>query len=125
MRRGRPKRLLLLTPEERATLERWARRPKSAQALAPRARIVRVCAQGKSNTAVAAELGGGAHPVGKWRARFVARRLDGLLDEPRPGAPRQITDTQGARVITWTRESTPGKATHGSTRLLARRGGMR
>jgi len=124
MRMGRPKRLLILTREERETLERWARRPKSAQALAQRARIVLVCAQGKSNTAVAAELGWGAHTVGKWRARFVARRLDGLLDEPRPGAPRQVTDAQVERVITLTLESTPGNATHWSTRLMARRCGM-
>ena len=124
MRMGRPKLLLILTPEERETLERWARRPKSAQALAQRARIVLVCAQGKANTAVAAELGWGAPTVGKGRARFVARRLDGLLDEPRPGAPRQVTDAQVERVITLTLESTPGKATHGSTRLLARRCGM-
>lgn len=124
MRMGRPKLVLILTPEEQETLERWARRPKSAQALAQRARIVLVCAQGKSNTTVAAELGWGAHTVGKWRARFVARRLDGLLDEPRPGAPRQINDTQVERLITLTLESTPENATHWSTRLMARRCGM-
>jgi len=124
MRMGRPKLLLILTLEERETLERWARRPKSAQALAQRARIVLVCAQGKSNTAVAAELGWGAHTVGKWRARFVARRLDSLLDEPRPGAPRQVTDAQVERVITLTLESTPANATHWSTRLMVRRCGM-
>jgi len=123
MRMGRPKLLLILTLEERETLERWARRPKSAQALAQRARIVLVCAQGKSNTAVAAELGWGAHTVGKWRARFVAR-LDGLLDEPRSGAPRQVTDAQVERVITLTLESTPANATHWSTRLMVRRCGM-
>jgi transposase len=112
MRMGRPKPVLIPTPEEQETLERWTRRPKSAQALAQRARIVLVCAQGKSNTAVAAELGWGAHTVGKWRGRFVARRLDGLLDEPRPGAPRQRTDAEVERVITLTLESTPANATH-------------
>jgi transposase len=116
--------LLILTSEERETLERWARRPKSAQALAQRAWMVLVCAQGKSNTVVAAELGWGAHTVGKWRARFVARRLDGLLDEPRPGAPRQMSDTPVERVVTLTRESTPENATPWSTRLRARRCGM-
>ena len=86
--------------------------------------MVLVCAQGKSNTVVAAELGWGAHTVGKWRARFVARRLDGLLDEPRPGAPRQMNDTPVERVVTLTRESTPENATPWSTRLRARRCGM-
>ena len=124
MRMGRPKVLLILAPEERETLERWARRPKSAQALAQRARIVLASAQGKSNTTVAADLGWGAHTVGKWRARFVAHRLDGLLDEPRPGAPRQVTDAQVERVITLTLESAPSNATHWSTRLMARRCGM-
>ncbi len=124
MRMGRPKLLLILTPEERETLERWAQRPKSAQALAQRARIVLACAQGKANTTVAADLGWGAPTVGKWRARFVAHRRDGLLDEPRPGAPRQVTDAQLERVITFTRESTPANATHWSTRLMARRCGM-
>ncbi len=124
MRTGRPKPLLMLTPEERQTLERWTRRPKTAQALAQRARTVLACAQGKSNAVVAAEVGWSAHTVGKWRARFIARRLDGLLDEPRPGAPRRITDTQVERVITLALESTPSHATHWSTRLMARRCGM-
>jgi transposase len=124
MRTGRPKALLVLTPEEQETLKRWTRRPKTAQALARRARTVLACAQGKSNAAVAAEVGWGSHTVGKWRARFVDRRLDGLLDEPRPGAPRRLSDAQVERVITLTLESTPAQATHWSTRLLARRCGM-
>jgi len=124
MRTGRPKPLLVLTAQERETLERWARRPKTAQALAQRARTVLACAQGKSNTDVGSEVGWGSHTVGKWRARFVARRLDGLLDEPRPGAPRRITDAQVEQVLTLTLESTPSQATHWSTRLLARRCGM-
>jgi transposase len=124
MRTGRPKALLVLTPEEEETLKRWTHRPKTAQALARRARTVLACAQGKSNTTVAAEVGWGSHTVGKWRARFITRRLDGLLDEPRPGAPRCLSDAQVERVITLTLESTPAEATHWSTRLLARRCGM-
>ena len=85
---------MLVSAEQRAVLERWARRPKTAQALALRARIVLRCAQGFSNGAVAAQLGVHAATVGKWRRRFVAEGLDGLLDEPRPGAPRQISDEQ-------------------------------
>ena len=124
MRKGRPLPILKLTHEEQESLERWARRPKSAQALAQRARVVLACAQGKTNTAVSAELEVSRPAVGKWRRRFVSRRLDGLLDEPRPGAPRQISDTQVERVITLTLESTPSHATHWSTRLMARRCGM-
>lgn len=124
MRTGRPKALLVLTLDEEETLKRWIRRPKTAQALARRARTVLACAQGKSNAAVATEVGWGSHTVGKWRARFIARRLDGLLDEPRPGAPRRLSDAQVERVITLTLESTPAEATHWSTRLLARRCGM-
>src|SRR2546422_3344058 len=83
---GRPIAPLQLSREERETLERWVRRPKSAQALAPRARVILACAQGKTNTAVAQQMHLAKPTVGKWRSRFVARRLDGLLDEPRPGA---------------------------------------
>src|ERR1700682_3263176 len=100
MRTGRPRAPVSLASDERETLERWARRPKSAQALAQRARVVLACAQDKNNTAVSAELEVSRPAVGKWRRRFVSRRLDGLLDEPRPGAPRQIRDTQVERVIT-------------------------
>jgi len=124
MQRGRPIPKLMLTAEERETLQGWARRPKTAQALALRARIILACAEGASNTAVAAALRLCQPTVGKWRGRFVARRLDGLLDEPRPGAPRQIGDTQVERVITLTLESAPANATHWSTRLMARRCGM-
>src|ERR1700730_10166180 len=87
MRMGRPIPELVLTTEEQQTLERWARRPKSAQALAQRARLVLACAQGKSNTVVSREMKWTPQTVGKWRSRFMARRLDGLLDEPRPGDP--------------------------------------
>jgi len=92
--------------------------------LALRARIVLACAEDKSNTIVSTALRLCKQTVGKWRGRFVAQRLDGLLDEPRPGAPRQISDTQVERVITLTLESTPTNATHWSTRLMARRCGM-
>lgn len=124
MRKGRPLPILRLTAEERETLERWARRPKSAQALAQRARVVLACAQDKTNTLVSAELKLSRQAVGKWRRRFVSQRLDGLLDEPRPGAPRQITDAHVERVLTLTLESTPQNATHWSTRSLARKCGM-
>jgi transposase len=124
MPRGRPIPKLTLTNEERETLQSWTQRPKTAQALALRARIVLACATGKSNTVVAAALRLTKPTVGKWRGRFIAQRLDGLLDEPRPGAPRQITDAQVERVITLTLESTPSNATHWSTRLMARRCGM-
>src|SRR5580704_7412380 len=98
MRTGRPIAPLSLTVEERETLERWARRPKSAQALAERSRIVLVCAAGQPS-AVAQQLGLTHQTVGKWRQRFVERRLDGLLDEARPGAPRQVGEAQIERVV--------------------------
>lgn len=124
MPRGRPVPELRLTAEERETLQGWARRPKTAQALALRARIILACAGGASNTEVSTTLRLCQRTVGKWRSRFVAKRLEGLLDEPRPGAPRQISDAQVERVITLTLESTPTNATHWSTRLMARRCGM-
>jgi transposase len=92
--------------------------------LAQRARIILACAEGKTNTAVAAELGITKQMVGKWRTRFVEQRLDGLLDEPRPGAPRQISDADVERVITLTLETKPDDATHWSTRSLASKSGM-
>ena len=116
MTRGRPVPELRLSAEERETLQRWARRPKTAQALALRARIVLACAEGKNNTTVSTAMRLCKQTVGKWRGRFIAKRLDGLLDEPRPGAPRQIGDAQVERVITLTLESTPSQATHWSTR---------
>ena len=123
-RRGRPKAALVLSDDERETLERWARRPKSAQALALRCRIVLACAAGSTNQEVAAELGVHQATVGKWRGRFVARRLDGLHDEPRPGAPRKITDEHVEAVIVTTLEETPRDATHWSTRSMAEATGM-
>ena len=122
--RGRPKAELVLSSEERETLERWARRPTSAQALAQRCRIVLACAEGLTNQQVAAAEGVNQVTVGKWRARFAARRLDGLHDEPRPGAPRTITEADVERVITKTLEEAPRDATHWSTRSLAAQVGL-
>jgi transposase len=124
MRTGRPIAPLSLTVEEGQTLERWARRPKSAQALAQRSRMVLECAAGSPNTTVARKLGVTHQTVGKWRQRFLERRLDGLLDEPRPGAPRQVGDAEIDRVVRLTLESAPADATHWSTRAMAKRSGL-
>jgi transposase len=121
---GRPKAELIVTIEEREALERWARRPKTAQALAQRARIVLACSRGASNTVVAARIGITKVTVGKWRARFVARRLDGLLDEPRPGTPRRVSDVAIEGVLTRTLETLPRDATHWSTRSMAAKAGL-
>jgi transposase len=115
---------VVLSEEERETLERWARRPKSAPALALRCRIVLAAAEGETNTAIAGRLGCNPSTVGKWRRRFAERRLDGLHDEPRPGKPRTISDRQVERVIVKTLEETPADATHWSTRSLAKATGM-
>jgi transposase len=123
-RRGTPMAELVLSDEERDTLERWARRPTTAQALALRCRIVLACARGGSNTEVADQLGVNRMTVGKWRARFVTDRLDGLHDEPRPGGPRSIGDDDVERVIVKTLEETPRDATHWSTRSMAQAAGM-
>src|SRR5215831_442717 len=124
MRTGRPIPPLALTEEERETLERWARRPTTARALAERARLVLEGAAGKTNTVVARELRLTKQTIGKWRMRFVRQRLDGLLDEPRPGAPRRISDGDVERVMRLTLETTPRDATHWSTRAMARRCGL-
>ena len=123
--RGRPKAPLVLTEEERETLERWARRRTSAQAVALRARIVLACAQGATNVAVATQLGIWPQTVAKWRGRFVRERLEGLADEPRPGRPRTIADDQVEQVIVATLEQPPpDHDTHWSTRSMARQVGM-
>ena len=122
--RGRPLVPLELDANERETLLRWTRRRKTAQALALRARIILQAAEGASNGAVAEAEGINAHTVGKWRRRFVEQGLDGLLDEPRPGAPRTITDEDVERVLTLTLEETPKGATHWSTRSMAERAGL-
>jgi transposase len=122
--RGRPKAPLILTDEERETLVRWSRRPKSAQALALRARIVLACAEGKTNKAVAEEVGVWPQTITKWRGRFVRQRLEGLADEPRPGAPRTIADEQVEAVVVATLEELPKEATHWSRALMAKRSGL-
>jgi transposase len=110
---------LRLSAAERADLEGWARRRKTAQALALRARIVLQAAAGSSNTAIAAALGVSKHTVGKWRERFAKDRLEGLQDQPRSGAPRTVTGEQVAALLVRTLEATPGNATHWSTRSMA------
>ncbi len=123
-RRGRPAVSVELSGDERETLERWARRPESSQALALRCRIVLAAAQGRANNDVAAELG--CHPatVSKWRRRFAQRRLDGLADDPRPGPPRKITDAVIEDVLVRTLETVPADATHWSTRSMAKAAGV-
>jgi transposase len=113
-----------LTSEERAQLEAWARRRTSAQALALRARVVLLAAEGLNNTEIAQRLGVHRPMVRKWRSRFAEHRLDGLTDEPRPGRPRTVTDEQVEAVIVKTLESTPKDATHWSTRSMAREVGL-
>jgi transposase len=108
--RGRPKALLFVSDEDRETLERWTRRRTTAQALALRSRIVLGCAIGMSNTEVAEELHVTNATVGRWRSRVVARGPAGLLDEPRSGAPRRISDAQVEAVVVRTLESTPRDA---------------
>lgn len=113
-----------LSEDERAQLESWARRRSSAQALAQRSRVVLLAAQGLNNTEIAQRLGVHRPMVRKWRSRFAEHRLDGLIDEPRPGKPRTITDEQVEEVIVKTLESTPKNATHWSTRSMAREVGL-
>src|SRR5262249_50411115 len=121
MRRGRPKSPVTLTIEEADTLERWARRPTTGQALAQRPRIVLACTTGKPDTEVARDARVTRLTVGRWRRRFIAKRLAGLLDEPRPGAPRTITDEHVERVGRLTLETKPRDATHWNTRSMAQR----
>lgn len=124
-RLGRPMAELVVTDDERATLERYVRRAKVERRLAQRAQIVLACAKGDAtNGEVAARLGVSQDTVSKWRGRFVANRLDGLFDEPRPGAPRTVTDDEVEAVVVKTLESKPKGATHWSTRELARQVGL-
>ena len=123
-RRGRPAVPVELEDAERETLERWARRPKSSQALGLRCRIVLGAASGRANNEIAAELGCHAATVSKWRKRFAQRRLDGLSDDPRPGPPRKITDAVICDVLVRTLETTPPDATHWSTRSMAKAAGV-
>ena len=124
MRTGRPVAKIEMSAEMAGILEGYTQRRKTAQALALRARIVLGCAAGLSNKAVAAHERVTPQTVGKWRRRFVEHGLDGLLDEPRPGAPRKIDDAKVENVIVQTLESRPPRATHWSTRSMARHAGI-
>jgi transposase len=123
-RTGRPKAELTLSDTERATLERWARRAKSSQVLALRAKIILSCAEGRGNKETAALLRCHEDTVGKWRRRFIGRRLDGLADEARPGRKPTIADEQVEKVVVDTLEETPDNATHWSRASMAKRSGL-
>src|SRR6188768_1553885 len=118
-KRGRPIAPMVLSAEERAYLERQARRHRVARSLSERCRVILRCADGLASKAVAAELGVHEHTVGKWRRRFLKDRCEGLLDEARPGRPRTIEDDQVAAVIERTLRSAPSDATHWSIRSMA------
>src|ERR1700733_7368083 len=124
MAMGRPTKPLAVTAEKKDKLTIWARRPKSAQAMAMRARIVLGCEEGLTNGAVAKKLHITGATVCKWRERFRVNRLEGLLDETRPGARRSITDKQEEPVTTKTLAPIPAANTHWSTRLMAEKAGL-
>jgi transposase len=124
MKRGRQLTELKLTVQENNQLVEWTRRHKTSQALALRSRIVLGCAQGANNSEVAKRCRVTRQTVGKWRSRFLEQRLDGLLDEPRPGAPRKLDDARIEELIATTLNDRPREATHWSTRLLARKLGV-
>src|SRR6201981_2017863 len=119
MRTGRPKQPLVLTGEEEERLNSMAHRARHQPALARRARVVLACAEGLENQSVAKKLRCSLGMVGKWRSRFLKTRLEGLYDEPRPGAPRKVTDAQVEQIVIRTLESAPRAQTHWSTRGLA------
>ncbi len=122
-RPGRPKPPLVLSAQEHETLQRWARR-RTNGAVGLRSRMVLASADGQANNMVGEQLGVTPQTVAKWRARFVRRRLDGLADEPRPGAPRKVTDDLAARVVDKTLGDIPSNATRWSTRSMARATGL-
>ena len=124
MARGRPLTELSLSAGENNTLVEWKRRAKTSQALALRARIILQCAQGATNTEVAQRLRITKQTVGKWRGRFLEQRLDGLLDEPRPGTPRRMDDARIEQLVSTTLNERPRDATHWSTRSLAQKLGV-
>ena len=124
MLKGRPLTPVTISGEDRAQLVAWSRRPKTVQALAMRARMILLAAEGRSNTVIAGQLRTRQHTVGKWRRRYLESGLDGLLDEPRPGTPRKLSDQDVERVLTLTLESAPADATHWSTRSMAARAGL-
>lgn len=115
---------VILSEEEKKELEGWSRRKRSARSLAFRAQIILASSQGKSDTQIARQVRCCNQTVGSWRKRFLENRLDGLLDEPRPGAPRKISDERVEEVVIATLESTPPAATHWSTRLMAKHLGL-
>ena len=115
---------MVLSDDERRTLENWVKRRSTAQGLAQRARIVLACADGGGNVAVAARLRIDRRTVARWRGRFLELRLDGLTDDPRPGVPRSITDAQVEDVVVRTLEEVPEGSTHWSKRELARKVGI-
>jgi transposase len=124
MKAGRPIPSLLLTAHESEALRAWTRQPKCPQALALRARLILLCAAGHSNTEVAADLHVTVQTVGKWRQRFIDKRLDGLLDEPRPGTPRRLSVADVDRVLGLTLDSSPAHSEKWSTRSLAEASGL-
>ena len=124
MRTGRPKQPLILDPADREKLTLLARRPKTAQRVAMRSKIVLRAAEGFSNQQIALQLGISGATVGKWRERYRLRGMEGLSDEPRPGAPRRIGDAEVEAAVTRTLESLPAAATHWSTRSLAAEVGL-
>jgi transposase len=124
MRTGRPKQALILTDEERDRLQSLAHRARSQPLLARRARLVLACAEGLDNKTVARKMRASLGMVGKWRSRFLKARREGLYDEPRPGAPRKVSDAQVEQVVIQTWESTPRGQTHWSTRGLAKASGL-
>src|ERR1700737_3268705 len=124
MRTGRPKQALILTEEEQDRLQSLAHRARTQPLLARRARVVLACGQGFDNKTVAQKVRASLGMVGKWRSRFLQARLEGLYDEPRPGAPRQVSDAQVEQVVIQTLESTPRGETHWSTRGLAKATGL-
>ena len=121
---GRPKTHPTLSDHERAELERLTRRRKTSQSLARRARIVLECASGQTDVGVAKKLRTTRETVGRWRRRFLKDRVDGLYDEPRPGAPRTIKDDKIEEIVVQTLEATPKGATNWSRSLMAKRAGI-
>ena len=124
MRKGRPPTTVTLRDEERQSLTSLAHRSRSAPQLARRARIILACADGQATTGIAKRLRVSPTTVCKWRTRFLAERIEGLTDEPRPGAPRRVTDEQVEQVVVRTLETTPQGVTHWSTRSMARAMGL-
>src|SRR5262245_14468245 len=120
----RPKTPIVLTSEERSDLEQLVNRKKVAQQLALRARIVLACAEGVENKVIARRLHVSQQMVCRWRIRFARDRVDGLYDEPRPGAPRKVSDAMVEKVVDATLERKPRGATHWSTRSMAKQIGL-